>query len=77
MEEIKKKYITNRYENDKFIKLFFEKFSKERNKIFQYIYDLLEITNNFEDENLLIQNIIKSDTNNNIEKISKIKNIKL
>ena len=43
MEEIKQKYITNRYENDKFIKLFFEKFSKERNKIFQYIYDLLEL----------------------------------
>ena len=77
MEAIKKKYITNRYENDKFIKLFFEKFSKERNKIFQYLYDLLENTNNFEDENLLIQNIIKSDTNNNIEKINKIKNIKL
>ena len=77
MEEINK-YATNKYANNNFLKLFFEKFSKERNKIFQYIYDLLE-ANNFKDENHLIQiqNIIKSDKYNKFEKINKIKKIKM
>ena len=72
MEEI------NKDSSNRFIKFFFEKFSKnERNEIFQYIYDLLE-ANNFEDEkeNELIKNIIKSDKINNNNKINTIKKIK-
>jgi len=69
MEEIKNA-------DDKFIKLFFDKFSNnERNKIFEYIYDLLE-ANDSEDEKEVIQNIVKSETIDNDYKISTIKKIK-
>jgi len=78
MEEINKDS-AKKNANNKFIKLFFDKFSKERNEIFQYMYDLLE-ANNLEDEKEkekeLIQNIIKSEKINNKNKINTIKKIK-
>jgi len=51
MEELKT------FLNDKYIKLFFENFSKEKNKIFEYIYNLLENPSNNEEENKIIQDI--------------------
>ena len=76
MEEMNK-YSNNNYVNNKDIKFFFEKFSKERNKIFECIYDLLEKKNYSIKENKIIKEIINQKDIEIDEKIQKIKIIKM
>ena len=69
MEELKD------FPNGKYIKLFLEKFSKEKNKIFEYIYNLLENQSNNEEENKIIQGIANQKDRSVDDKISNIKQI--
>jgi len=62
------------YENEN-IKLFFEKYGKVKNNIFQYIFNVLEKENL--EENNEIKNIIYDNKFNNKEKIQKIKKLTL
>ena len=63
------------FPNEKSIKIFLEKFSKEKNKIFEYIYNLFENQSNNEEKNEMIQNIANQKTKKINDKVSEIKEI--
>ena len=72
MEEKKIDYITNSYESNESMKLFFEK----RNTIFEHIYNVLANNSNEEEENRKIQEIINQKNIEDLDKIQLIKKLK-
>ena len=72
MEEKKIDSITNSYESNESMKLFFEK----RNTIFEHIYNVLANNSNEEEENRKIQEIINQKNIEDVDKIQLIKKLK-
>ena len=76
MEDIQNNYTSNTYANDVCLKLFFEKFSEKRNKIYEYIYNLLENRSD-KDKKRQIKDIINDTKINIFDKVEKIKKLKM